>query len=912
MRFIVNLPKEELESVERICFQVEEAQWFYEDFVRPLDPNLPSLNLRQFCLLIFQHCPLLSGFSPYHHSAAFSEFLAYKTRVPVRGAIMLNEAMDEVVLVKGWKKNANWSFPRGKINKDEKDIHCAIREVYEETGFDIQKADLVGSEEDAKYIEITMREQHMRLYVFRGVPMDTHFEPRTRKEISKIQWYKLSELPTLKKIKQQQQDGRGEDLAVNANKFYMVAPFLVPLKKWISQQKKVDAMTATKVRKISPAPESAVPYVEGQFEQSEIGDISPIPNDMSRIMTQLRQSGQVGSMSDLPELSVPAEEKADPSAQLKNLLRLPESTDDLGKFSAKEQAENSAKARQQKGNALLSLLRSGGSIDPQQANRLSATSQAPQTPMEQIIGQSRIPLSPRHLSPRLPEVQSHPRSSAFPFSPSQIQGRSVPRTSPPAAPISHHYQTLSDQMHSYPTSFQIHAIPQPSQRAQAPYMRTGDPQFAQVSEPSAYQLPSIPPASKLPPPKLTSHSSALLDLFKSNPGSGNPLTAHSSRLSPIFNLSFSSTANPAQAAVPASMKSGFHPPGPVQRDDHAVLSSMTVPQSSMMQPSAYAKPKSPQKEALLNLFRNSAASTTPTGQIPFASAALPNAPVELSAQHSPSHSRMTSETAEAAKPSLGAKANGPITIQKRPAASTPGLSAVSATVTGPLNNPQFDKILKRPSEAKGKNKEMNGVFRKDSTSPKPQMVPVTILPRPTSSHHMVEKAKPKKQRILENDRHDGVGSMPLSPKIKAESRFSPKPFHPQILQRPIKQESPYQATSTKYETAAPVVGNGIALHQSPRQTQEHKSNLLSLFNKTSPMMPTSIQTQAPISPISGRFPRQVSFLPSPLEPPRSRLGSLNSISGDGKLSSGKQTPKPSPVDKQFLLGFLDQVAKQGR
>lgn len=97
---------------------------------------------------------------------------------------MLNDAMDEVVLVKGWKKGARWSFPRGKINKDEPDLECAVREVYEETGYDLKEAGLVKSEEEMKYIEVSMREQHMRLYVFRGVPKDTHFEPRTRKEIS--------------------------------------------------------------------------------------------------------------------------------------------------------------------------------------------------------------------------------------------------------------------------------------------------------------------------------------------------------------------------------------------------------------------------------------------------------------------------------------------------------------------------------------------------------------------------------------------------------------------------------------------------------------------------------------------------------------------------------------------------------
>ncbi|RNJ55224.1 mRNA-decapping enzyme subunit 2 [Verticillium nonalfalfae] len=240
VRFIINLPEEDLSSVARICFQIEEAQWFYEDFVRPLDPTLPSMTLRNFSLRIFQHCPLLAPFSVENHTRAFEEFLQYKTRVPVRGAILLNEDMDSTVLVKGWKKGANWSFPRGKINKDEDDLECAIREVYEETGYDLHAAGLVPPNRDVKHIEITMREQQMRLYVFRDVPMDTHFAPRTRKEISKISWYNLSELPAFRKKGNNQNDAAASAAAVNANKFYMVAPFLVPLKKWVVQQKKRD------------------------------------------------------------------------------------------------------------------------------------------------------------------------------------------------------------------------------------------------------------------------------------------------------------------------------------------------------------------------------------------------------------------------------------------------------------------------------------------------------------------------------------------------------------------------------------------------------------------------------------------------------------------------------------------------
>jgi mRNA-decapping enzyme subunit 2 len=183
VRFIINLPQEELVSVERICFQVEEAQWFYEDFVRPLDPTLPSLTLRQFCLLIFRHCPLLAPFPEQQHIAAFDQFLAYKVRVPVRGAIILNDTLDEVLLVRGWKKGSNWSFPRGKINKDEDDLDCAVREVYEETGLNLATAGLVPPKAEQKFIEVTMREQHMKLFVFKGVPQDIIFAPRTRKEI---------------------------------------------------------------------------------------------------------------------------------------------------------------------------------------------------------------------------------------------------------------------------------------------------------------------------------------------------------------------------------------------------------------------------------------------------------------------------------------------------------------------------------------------------------------------------------------------------------------------------------------------------------------------------------------------------------------------------------------------------------
>ncbi|KAJ4264756.1 mRNA-decapping enzyme subunit 2 [Fusarium torreyae] len=377
VRFIINLPQEDLSSVARICFQVEEAQWFYEDFIRPLDPTLPSMTLRTFCLRIFQHCPLLANFSVENHTKAFEEFLEYKTRVPVRGAIMLNEAMDSTVLVKGWKKGANWSFPRGKINKDEDDLDCAVREVYEETGLDLRAADLVPTEQKPKYIEIAMREQHMRLYVFRNVPMDTVFEPKTRKEISKIQWYRLSELPAFRRKNGQSNDAIATP---NANKFYMVAPFLVPLKKWITSQKKIEA------RKASSGPHGYGPINEALYEdEAWKTDTGAETTDQGPAIETLEGATQ----------------------ELHRLLKVQPPT----------QGFQGPVPVQDKGSALLSILKAK---DAPQGAVPQPGVHYPHTPLDLTVGDAPQPPTPHHHNHhQMPSIGTQQPPPSFPYAPNQ-------------------------------------------------------------------------------------------------------------------------------------------------------------------------------------------------------------------------------------------------------------------------------------------------------------------------------------------------------------------------------------------------------------------------------------------------------------------------------------------------------------
>ncbi|KHO00850.1 mRNA decapping protein 2, Box A [Metarhizium album ARSEF 1941] len=427
VRFIINLPQEDLSSVARICFQVEEAQWFYEDFIRPLDPTLPSMSLRTFCLRIFQHCPLLASFSVENHTKAFEEFLQYKTRVPVRGAIMLNHAMDSVLLVKGWKKGANWSFPRGKINKDEDDLDCAVREVYEETGLDLRAAGLVPTEKKPKYIEISMREQQLRLYVFRDIPMDTKFQPRTRKEISKIQWYKLSELPAFRKKGTQNQTHAADGPSVN--KFYMVAPFLVPLKKWIHSQKKFNDRRATS------GAHGHLPHHPAVDEVATTEDDTWAP------------------VHDEKQSHVPAIETLDGATQeLQRLLKMQPPTQGLQSPPQKD-----------KGTALLSILQSSSS---RQAPPTHQNAALPQTPLNAAVSEPPQPQNPHHQANFNPiHVQSHQPPPCFPYAPDHRTASRNPPPSPMNKPHLQHYH-VDAIGHQQPGQHQLpsaHSQPPPLQ-----------------------------------------------------------------------------------------------------------------------------------------------------------------------------------------------------------------------------------------------------------------------------------------------------------------------------------------------------------------------------------------------------------------------------------------------------------------
>lgn len=225
-RFVINIPKQERNDLIRVLFQLELAHWHYLDFICAKQPALPRHNFTKFCVIIFRHIPFLNQYLPDLDSH-IAQWKDYKLAVPTCGAILLDQSLNYVLLVQGFY-GKSWGFPKGKINEEEPFVECATREVKEETGYDCSQQ--ISTE---SFIERNINETSVRLYIVRGVDKGFEFKPIARNEIKDIKWFEISELPSAKT------DANGQTIP-NANHFFTVCPFVQPLRKWISKERKLE------------------------------------------------------------------------------------------------------------------------------------------------------------------------------------------------------------------------------------------------------------------------------------------------------------------------------------------------------------------------------------------------------------------------------------------------------------------------------------------------------------------------------------------------------------------------------------------------------------------------------------------------------------------------------------------------
>lgn len=219
MRFIVNLPAEELSSVDRLFFQLQQGHWYYLDFYQSVDESLPYLSFRDFTRLMFERCPLLAAHKDQYEELR-QEFKDYMGSIPVYGVILLNSSMTSVLLIRPWKKR-HWVFPKGKINEGETEMQCAAREALEEIGYDC--AHLLRPD-DSLAVPSGTGGKPMRFFIGVGAPEDgsVEYAPQMRMEVSEIGWFDIDRLL----------DGSA------SGRFFCVIPLIRRLKSWILARRK--------------------------------------------------------------------------------------------------------------------------------------------------------------------------------------------------------------------------------------------------------------------------------------------------------------------------------------------------------------------------------------------------------------------------------------------------------------------------------------------------------------------------------------------------------------------------------------------------------------------------------------------------------------------------------------------------
>jgi len=674
----------------------------------------------------------------------------------------------------------------------------------------------------------------------------------------------------------------------------------------------------------------------------------------------------------LPEVSVEPISAMDPAAELKRLLQVG--------FGQPQPAE--APLLQESQHPLLAMLHGNSRPQPDQM---------PRTPLDHIMSQPQIPQSPHgQHHPRAPHLDQMAPPPPYPLDPldpldhrqaMSSHGNTHQYMVPPqhnGASMSMHYQFPPPQPHSFGYVFPTHTpntLQAHSQQGPRPYQRTGDPQFAQSSQ---FSNPAIPPASRLPPPKLNAHTLGLLNAFKMNekPAITSPVaqtkSVQLSEAHPPMKQEQPSHQRPGPITSPKVLQSAHpHAPSPP-----AFQSPPPVANFQPVQP----KPRNAHQDNLLSLFRApSATVATPppekTISQPAELSAYPTTPGNIKIDHRTSIGPPV--------PDMNAKPNllDVFTSQQKP-----GLT--SATVRGPVNAPDFDTVKKNtqhslnsqsrgpsPAHIKPEQKMFipQQILRRDIPTPNPRVPvegtnrssntsPVTVVPATMFKPQILKRAQqPTGQEPIPNATTHAQDLLnlfktqspkppltqavpplqPLVPATQASSSFDRRDTLPvdqksallSLFNKPST-ASPTQASKSPF---APSAGSPIPPSRSP-QPPTPKMLMSGVISPVSPLPEKGSQTESPanlnsrsrISSIGESIPPSI-VIPRSAAPtsfPQLALGHQGNgfapAADDGSTSpaagglselavhTGTSSAGKSPVDKNFLLGFLNDVARKGR
>ncbi|KAL0229693.1 hypothetical protein PCE1_003261 [Barthelona sp. PCE] len=192
-RFVFSLsPAETYENnPQQYFYHVQKAFWWYLDFsVKRENSKLPQIRKEDEFVRLFHESTPLARFNSAEFFQKHTNHKTNRLRVPRAGAVIVHETGTKILLIRSTKNNL--TLPGGKSGSPtEPKLVTAVREVFEETGFDI--SDIIVP---TLFVDVVPFKgaSLSRFYVIPNVNDEEtqDLSPLTRGEVKSIQWYKIS------------------------------------------------------------------------------------------------------------------------------------------------------------------------------------------------------------------------------------------------------------------------------------------------------------------------------------------------------------------------------------------------------------------------------------------------------------------------------------------------------------------------------------------------------------------------------------------------------------------------------------------------------------------------------------------------------------------------------------------------
>jgi len=172
----------------KFFWQLEKMYWYYLDIMKIKDkPSKDGMKIFLHDFKDYLLCLLPEGIDV---NAEYEKWIQSRKTIPRCKVILLDEEKENMLLTKG-VFNDYVIFPGGKVEEyDNNLVETAIRETYEEIGFDI-----TDKIDPNSYFDMKQYGVQNRYFVISNIDKDTFFLPNVVNEIEYIKWFPIRDFP---------------------------------------------------------------------------------------------------------------------------------------------------------------------------------------------------------------------------------------------------------------------------------------------------------------------------------------------------------------------------------------------------------------------------------------------------------------------------------------------------------------------------------------------------------------------------------------------------------------------------------------------------------------------------------------------------------------------------------------------